>query len=55
MAKLVRPLYYKWQLNDYERSIGPILRHVNKMTISYYPMSPKINTITYLPLPFTLF
>jgi hypothetical protein len=47
MAKIVRPVFYKWQQNHHELSLGPFLRHVNKLTVSYYPFSPKINAITY--------
>lgn len=42
MAKIVRPVFFKWQRNHYQKSFGPIFRHLNKMKIAYYPFSPRI-------------
>eukprot|EP01125_Pyxidicula_operculata_P006697 TRINITY_DN2302_c0_g1_i1.p1 TRINITY_DN2302_c0_g1~~TRINITY_DN2302_c0_g1_i1.p1 ORF type:complete len:166 (+),score=44.69 TRINITY_DN2302_c0_g1_i1:18-515(+) len=45
MAKIVVPKYYKWQLQPYWKSNGPLLRHMSKLTVSYYPHSPNLNSL----------
>eukprot|EP01128_Nolandella_sp_AFSM9_P011936 TRINITY_DN8820_c0_g1_i1.p1 TRINITY_DN8820_c0_g1~~TRINITY_DN8820_c0_g1_i1.p1 ORF type:complete len:149 (-),score=37.14 TRINITY_DN8820_c0_g1_i1:185-631(-) len=44
MSKIVRPMHFKWQRQPYQKSFGPIFRHVNRVRVAYYPFSPRTRT-----------
>lgn len=47
MSRTVLPAAYKWQFRRWDKNNSPLLRHMKKLTVSYYPYSPNLEAVEY--------